>query len=85
MFTTRVRSESCVFQLPLTSLCMRSWASTCTCSTVTFIRSHAHIHLRCQCYRWEFFTSFAFDWQYISGKKKFKWPLVSSSLTLLSH
>lgn len=27
-------------------------------------------------YVWEFFTSFAFDWQYISGKKKFKWPLI---------
>ncbi len=27
-------------------------------------------------YSWEFITSLSFDWQYISGKKKFKWPLV---------
>ncbi|KAI0754422.1 hypothetical protein C8Q80DRAFT_1094001 [Daedaleopsis nitida] len=27
-------------------------------------------------YIWEFLTSFPFDWQYICGKRKFKWPLV---------
>ncbi|KAF8843884.1 hypothetical protein BDN67DRAFT_896047 [Paxillus ammoniavirescens] len=27
-------------------------------------------------YIWEFFTSLDFDWQFISGKKKFKWPLI---------
>ncbi|TFK82930.1 hypothetical protein K466DRAFT_281365 [Polyporus arcularius HHB13444] len=27
-------------------------------------------------YIWEFITSLSFDWQYISGKKKFKWPLI---------
>ncbi|KAF8652393.1 hypothetical protein AX16_004421 [Volvariella volvacea WC 439] len=26
-------------------------------------------------YVWEWFTSLDFDWQYISGKKKFRWPL----------
>ena len=31
-----------------------------------------------QRYRWEFVTSLPFDWAYISGKKKFKWPLVSA-------
>ncbi|OBZ67498.1 hypothetical protein A0H81_12727 [Grifola frondosa] len=28
-------------------------------------------------YIWEFVTSLDFDWQFISGKRKFKWPLVS--------
>ncbi|KAI0631188.1 hypothetical protein C8Q77DRAFT_191616 [Trametes polyzona] len=27
-------------------------------------------------YIWEFVTSFPFDWQFISGKRKFKWPLI---------
>ncbi|KAH8103103.1 hypothetical protein BXZ70DRAFT_905744 [Cristinia sonorae] len=27
-------------------------------------------------YIWEFVTSLDFDWDYITGKKKFKWPLV---------
>ncbi|KAF9449812.1 hypothetical protein P691DRAFT_519345 [Macrolepiota fuliginosa MF-IS2] len=27
-------------------------------------------------YIWEWFTSLDFDWQYISGKKKFRWPMV---------
>ncbi|TFK38035.1 hypothetical protein BDQ12DRAFT_606964 [Crucibulum laeve] len=27
-------------------------------------------------YIWEWFTSLDFDWQYISGKKKFRWPLI---------
>ncbi|KAF9010225.1 hypothetical protein BDQ17DRAFT_1347770 [Cyathus striatus] len=27
-------------------------------------------------YIWEWFTSLDFDWLYISGKKKFRWPLV---------
>ncbi|KAJ3572300.1 hypothetical protein NP233_g3182 [Leucocoprinus birnbaumii] len=26
-------------------------------------------------YIWEWFTSLEFDWQYISGKKKFRWPM----------
>ena len=26
---------------------------------------------------WEFITSLPFDWEYISGKRKFKWPMVS--------
>lgn len=25
---------------------------------------------------WEFVLSLDFDWQFISGKKKFRWPLV---------
>ena len=29
---------------------------------------------------WELFISFDFDWQYISGKKVFRWPLVSMPL-----
>ena len=24
--------------------------------------------------RWEFFTAIAFDWNYLTTKKKFKWP-----------
>lgn len=27
-------------------------------------------------YIWEWFTSLRFDWKYISGKKKFRWPMV---------
>ncbi|EIW78634.1 hypothetical protein CONPUDRAFT_167603 [Coniophora puteana RWD-64-598 SS2] len=27
-------------------------------------------------YMWEFATSLDFDWQFISGKKRFKWPLM---------
>jgi len=27
-------------------------------------------------YIWEFFTSLPFDWDFISGKKKFRWPLI---------
>ncbi|OCH85025.1 hypothetical protein OBBRIDRAFT_344570 [Obba rivulosa] len=27
-------------------------------------------------YIWEFITSLEFDWDYISGKRKFRWPLV---------
>ncbi|EJF59565.1 hypothetical protein DICSQDRAFT_108732 [Dichomitus squalens LYAD-421 SS1] len=27
-------------------------------------------------YIWEFVTSLPFDWQYLSGQRKFKWPLV---------
>ncbi|KXN86498.1 hypothetical protein AN958_09970 [Leucoagaricus sp. SymC.cos] len=27
-------------------------------------------------YIWEWFTSLEFDWQYISGKKKFRWPMI---------
>lgn len=27
-------------------------------------------------YIWEFFTSLPFDWAFISGKKKFRWPLI---------
>ncbi|TFK73444.1 hypothetical protein BDN72DRAFT_875763 [Pluteus cervinus] len=27
-------------------------------------------------YIWEWFTSLNFDWQYISGNKKFRWPLI---------
>ena len=28
--------------------------------------------------RWEWFTSLNFDWKYVSGNKKFRWPMVSS-------
>ncbi|GLB42280.1 hypothetical protein LshimejAT787_1102950 [Lyophyllum shimeji] len=27
-------------------------------------------------YIWEWFTSLDFDWQFISGKKKFRWPMI---------
>ncbi|KAI0763032.1 hypothetical protein BD413DRAFT_213369 [Trametes elegans] len=27
-------------------------------------------------YIWEFVTSLSFDWQFISGKRRFKWPLI---------
>jgi hypothetical protein len=26
--------------------------------------------------RWEWFLSLDFDWEFISGKKKFRWPMV---------
>lgn len=31
--------------------------------------------IRC---RWEFVSSLDFDWQFISGKRRFRWPLVRS-------
>ena len=31
-------------------------------------------------YRWEFVTSLDFDWQFLSGKKQFRWPLVGWSV-----
>ncbi len=31
--------------------------------------------------RWEWFTSLPFDWQYLSGKKPFRWPLVRGRAT----
>ncbi|KAJ7449142.1 hypothetical protein B0H11DRAFT_337760 [Mycena galericulata] len=27
-------------------------------------------------YIWEWFTSLSFDWDYISGKRKFRWPMI---------
>ncbi|KAI0918715.1 hypothetical protein AcV5_002633 [Taiwanofungus camphoratus] len=27
-------------------------------------------------YIWEFFTSLPFDWDFVSGKKKFRWPMI---------
>ncbi|KAH9915989.1 uncharacterized protein B0H18DRAFT_856441, partial [Fomitopsis serialis] len=27
-------------------------------------------------YLWEFFTSVPFDWEYISGRRKFRWPMI---------
>ncbi|KAH9919841.1 uncharacterized protein B0H18DRAFT_622738 [Fomitopsis serialis] len=33
---------------------------------------HALLGLYC----WEFFTSLPFDWDYISGKRKFRWPMI---------
>ncbi|KAF9527947.1 hypothetical protein CPB83DRAFT_907308 [Crepidotus variabilis] len=33
------------------------------------------IHMMFGLYLWEWFTSLNFDWQLISGKKRFKWPL----------
>ena len=29
--------------------------------------------------RWEFATSLNFDWDFITGKKKFRWPMVSKA------
>ncbi|KAI9065311.1 hypothetical protein FKP32DRAFT_1568183 [Trametes sanguinea] len=34
------------------------------------------MHVLLGLYIWEFATSFPFDWQFISGKRRFKWPLV---------
>lgn len=33
-------------------------------------------------YSWEWVTSLSFDWQFLSGKKKFRWPMVKNSLLL---
>lgn len=30
------------------------------------------------CARWEWATTLGFEWQYLSGKKRFRWPLVRS-------
>ncbi len=30
--------------------------------------------------RWEWFTSLKFDWEHFSGRRPFRWPLVSSEL-----
>ncbi|KAI0732666.1 hypothetical protein C8Q72DRAFT_816345 [Fomitopsis betulina] len=34
------------------------------------------MHCLAGVYFWEFFTSLDFDWAFISGKKKFQWPLI---------
>ncbi|KAI0370506.1 hypothetical protein BV20DRAFT_1073819 [Pilatotrama ljubarskyi] len=34
------------------------------------------MHVLLGLYLWEFVTSLPFDWQFISGKRKFKWPLI---------
>lgn len=34
-------------------------------------------------YSWEWVVSLNFDWQYISGKKKFRWPLVCTKTFLV--
>jgi hypothetical protein len=36
-----------------------------------------------ECPSWEFVTSLDFDWQFISGAKTFRWPLVSFCLVSL--
>lgn len=54
---------------------MVNWQSTdeITRDGVAFGRfMHALLGL----YIWEWFTSLEFDWQYISGRKKFRWPMV---------
>ena len=33
---------------------------------------------------WEWFTSLDFDWQFLSGKRKFRWPMVTISRMLPS-
>ncbi|KAH9914945.1 uncharacterized protein B0H18DRAFT_886481 [Fomitopsis serialis] len=41
--------------------------------SVAFSRfMHALLGLYC----WEFFSSLLFDWDYISGKRKFRWPMI---------
>ncbi|KZT71852.1 hypothetical protein DAEQUDRAFT_743957 [Daedalea quercina L-15889] len=41
--------------------------------SVAFSRfMHALLGLYC----WEFFISLPFDWEYISGKRKFRWPMI---------
>ena len=42
--------------------------------------SHALIRIGA---RWEWATTLGFDWQYLSGKKRFRWPLVRSSFDYL--
>jgi len=34
------------------------------------------VHTLLGLYIWEWFTSLDFDWQYVSGRKSFRWPLV---------
>ncbi|EIW55076.1 uncharacterized protein TRAVEDRAFT_172735 [Trametes versicolor FP-101664 SS1] len=34
------------------------------------------MHVLLGLYIWEFVTSLPFDWQFLSGKRKFKWPLI---------
>ncbi|KAH7925423.1 hypothetical protein BV22DRAFT_1011188 [Leucogyrophana mollusca] len=34
------------------------------------------MHVLLGLYIWEFVTSLDFDWQFISGKKRFRWPLI---------
>jgi len=33
-------------------------------------------------HRYEWFISLEFDWDFVSGKKKFRWPLVSIAAEL---
>ena len=63
-----------------TSSCTPSSGSTCQYPSVVGLGTaglaDAQIISRVHRRSWEFVTSLPFDWQYISGKRKFKWPLV---------
>ncbi|KAJ7100004.1 hypothetical protein B0H15DRAFT_771066 [Mycena belliarum] len=49
-------------------------------STEEIIRDGAafgkFMHVLLGLYIWEWFTSLRFDWDYISGKRKFRWPMI---------
>lgn len=55
-----------------------TYFSGCTCEWTRRARWTQREAEPDQCLSWEFFTSLSFDWDFISGKKKFRWPLVSA-------
>ncbi|TRM62234.1 hypothetical protein BD626DRAFT_498566 [Schizophyllum amplum] len=36
----------------------------------------AFMHVILGLYAWEFFISFDFDWEFITGRKRFRWPMI---------
>jgi len=54
------------------SLCTLCWGYTCSLRRYEVTRREIWRIW----YSWEWFTSLEFDWQYLSGKRAFRWPMV---------
>jgi hypothetical protein len=70
----RVASDS-FSQRRSTSSCTSSLGCTCTYHGTRSTSIKTDIALSVS---WEWFTSIEFDWDFIRGRRKFRWPMVSS-------
>lgn len=59
------------------SLCMPSWVSMRMLCFLIVLGLSSQLQLT---FRYEFFLTLDFDWAVLSGKKRFRWPLVKYSL-----
>lgn len=69
--STKIFNKTMPHQRLFLDLCMRYWG--CICTRFRFPFPWCADSQRTS---WEFVTSLDFDWQFISGVKKFRWPLV---------